>query len=300
MSRLVTFDLEALRTFVTGNELGSFAKAADRLARSTSAVSAHLRKLEEQAGTPLMRKSGRGLVPTDSGEKLLSYARRLLDLNDEAAVAVTGARVEGWVRLAIQEDFGEAILPMVLGRFARAHPDVRIEARIARNAEIRERLAIGHLDLALVWTDERDRGNEGEGQLLVEVPMAWIGSSLNGYPRQEDPVPLVVMEGPCLFRASATAALDAAGIAWRIAFTSTSLAGIWAATSAGLGVTLRSAIGLPGELALVVGDALPNPSRGVGIRLLNASPGGGTPAVSLLSGIIASAVRENSARRTMG
>ncbi|MFP3514081.1 LysR family transcriptional regulator, partial [Peribacillus sp. SIMBA_075] len=83
------------------------------------AISAQLRKLEDQAGTPLLRRSGRGLVLTDGGEALMSYARRLLALNDEAVGAVRGLELEGWVRLGLQEDFGESILPQVLGRFAR-------------------------------------------------------------------------------------------------------------------------------------------------------------------------------------
>ena len=77
--RRVTFDLDVLRSFVTGMELGSFSKAADRLGRSTSAVSAQLKKLEEQAATPIFRKSGRGLALTEAGETMLGYARRLLD-----------------------------------------------------------------------------------------------------------------------------------------------------------------------------------------------------------------------------
>lgn len=83
----ITFDLEDLRSFVTGVELGSFAKAAERLGRSTSAVSAHLKKLEQQVGAPILRKAGRGMVMTETGETLLGYARRLLELNDEAAAA---------------------------------------------------------------------------------------------------------------------------------------------------------------------------------------------------------------------
>ncbi|TKB23362.1 MAG: LysR family transcriptional regulator, partial [Mesorhizobium sp.] len=74
--RRVTFDLDVLRTFVTGMELGSFAKAAERLGRSTSAVSAQLKKLEEQAATPVFRKAGRGLALTEAGETMLSYPRR--------------------------------------------------------------------------------------------------------------------------------------------------------------------------------------------------------------------------------
>src|SRR6478609_4842573 len=95
MSRLL-FDLDVLRSFVTGVELGSFAKAADRVGRSTSAVSAQLKKLEEQAGTPIFRKAGRGLALTEAGETMLGYARRLLELNDEAAAAIHDVELEGW------------------------------------------------------------------------------------------------------------------------------------------------------------------------------------------------------------
>src|ERR1700744_694367 len=87
MSR-VTLDLDALRSFVTGVDLEGYAKAADQLGRSTSAVSAHLKKLEDQAGAPLFRKAGRQLALTEEGQTMLGYARRLLDLNDEALAAV--------------------------------------------------------------------------------------------------------------------------------------------------------------------------------------------------------------------
>src|SRR5689334_15113920 len=97
--RTTQLDLDALRSFVTGVDAGSFARAADRLGRSTSAVSAQLKKLEEQVGASLVRKAGRGLTLTDSGESLLSYARRLLELNDEAVSAVRGVELEGWLRL---------------------------------------------------------------------------------------------------------------------------------------------------------------------------------------------------------
>ncbi|RUX14360.1 LysR family transcriptional regulator, partial [Mesorhizobium sp. M2A.F.Ca.ET.042.01.1.1] len=100
--RRVTFDLDVLRTFVTGMELGSFAKAAERLGRSTSAVSAQLKKLEEQADTPIFRKAGRGLALTEAGETMLGYARRLIELNDEAAAAIRDVELEGWVRLGLQ------------------------------------------------------------------------------------------------------------------------------------------------------------------------------------------------------
>src|ERR1700709_557931 len=114
--RALTFDLDVLRSFAMGVDLGGFAKAADRLGRSTSAVSAQLKKLEEQAGVPIFSKAGRGLALTEAGQRLLGYARRLLDLNDETASAVRGIELEGEVRLGLQEDFGEVLLFDVLGR----------------------------------------------------------------------------------------------------------------------------------------------------------------------------------------
>ena len=143
----VTYDLDVLRSFSTGIALGSYARAADKLGRSTSAVSAQLRKLESQAGTPLLRKAGRGLELTEAGETMLAYAHRLLELNDEAVAAVNGSSLQGLVRVGLQEDLGEAVLPAALGRFVRAHPGVRIEACVARSAELRERLELGRLDM---------------------------------------------------------------------------------------------------------------------------------------------------------
>ncbi|MBY5409378.1 LysR family transcriptional regulator [Rhizobium leguminosarum] len=246
--RRTIFDLDVLRTFSTGMELGNFAKAAERLGRSTSAVSAQLKKLEEQAGTPIFRKVGRGLALTDAGETMLGYARRLLELNDEAAAAVNSVELEGWVRLGLQEDFGETLLPDVLGRFARAHPKVRIEARVVRNAELLERVISGKLDLALAWSDGTLTAH---CERIGEVPMRWIGPA-EGQPGWQaasgEPMPLASLEAPCLLRSAATKALDEAGISWRLAFVSPSLGGLWAATAAGLGLTIRTPIGLPAKV----------------------------------------------------
>jgi DNA-binding transcriptional LysR family regulator len=284
--RRTIFDLDVLRTFSTGMELGNFAKAAERLGRSTSAVSAQLKKLEEQAGTPIFRKVGRGLALTDAGETMLGYARRLLELNDEAAAAVHSVELEGWVRLGLQEDFGETLLPDVLGRFARAHPKVRIEARVVRNAELLERVTSGKLDLALAWSDGTLTAH---CERIGEVPMRWIGPS-EGQPGWQaasgEPMPLASLEAPCLLRSAATKALDEAGISWRLAFVSPSLGGLWAATAAGLGLTIRTPIGLPAKVRPLVPETigLPDlPTLGLVLHRAEAEP---QPAVARLAELV--------------
>lgn len=281
--RRPTFDLDALRSFVLGVELNSFARAAERLARSTSAVSAQLKKLEQQSGTALVRKVGRSTMPTEAGELLLSYARRMLELNDAAAEALRANELQGSVRVGLLEDFGENLLPTVLGRFARAHVNVRIEVHVGRNADLRERLLSGRLDLALIW---EDGPLPAQAERLGQLPLCWIGpaeaDSLSYSP--DDPLPLVTFEAPCLVRTFVTAALDRAGIAWRVASTSPSLGGLWAATTAGLGLTVRTRIGLPaGVRALPPGHlglpALP----ALGLLLLRADA---SPATTELANIV--------------
>jgi DNA-binding transcriptional LysR family regulator len=268
----VIYDLDVLRSFSAGIALGSYARAADRLGRSTSAVSAQLKKLEQQSGTPLLRKAGRGLELTEAGETLLAYAHRLLELNDEAVAAVRGADLHGRVRLGLQEDLGEAVLPGVLGRFARAHPKVRIEACVARSAELRERMELGRLDLAIVW-DAGTAMNEQQAERIVRLPLHWIGpaalTSLDvpwwtqqlqrGPKKLKEALPLVLLDAPCPLRDIATAALERAGTPWRHAFNSASLGALWAASAAGLGLSVRTAFGLPPHVRAIdrAGTGLP-------------------------------------------
>lgn len=263
----ITFDLDALRSFVTGIELGGFAKAADRVGRSASAVSAQLKKLEDQIGAPILQKSGRGRILTPTGECFLGYARRLLALNDEAAIAVRGVELSGSVRIGLQEDFGEHLLSRMLGDFARAHPNVTVEVHLARNAALVRRMEEGRLDLALSW----DTGVDWPySETLGQLPLCWIGPAATQAtdPAPSGPLPLVLFEAPCVMRSAATAALDAAGRAWRVAVSSASLPGIWTAVGAGLGVTVRTRVGLPGHL--VVRNDLPALPR-VGLVLHRAT-----------------------------
>jgi DNA-binding transcriptional LysR family regulator len=244
----ITFDLDAMRSFKLGVELGSFARAADHVSRSTSAVSAQLKKLEHQAGTPLVRKSGRGLELTNAGEIMLSYAKRMIELNDEAVIAVQEKELEGWVRLGLQEDFGEGFLSEVLMNFSRANPKVKIEARVARNHELIDRVKSGALDLALTWGDGAESSN---GCQLASIPLHWIVPRSKFSMELNEPdvqVPLVAFEAPCFFRSCAVNALDRAELKWRNSFTSPNLSGLWAAVSAELGITIRTGIGLPEKL----------------------------------------------------
>jgi DNA-binding transcriptional LysR family regulator len=240
--RPINLDTDILRTLVTAQQLGGFNRAADKLGRSQSAISQQVRKIEQQIGATLFRKQGRGLVLTEAGDVVLAYARRLLALNDEAVEAVRGRAVEGSVRFGLPADFAESWLPCALGSFKRAHPGVRIEAVVDRNKRLLERIDRGELDLVLALANE----DRGDAQRLARLPLVWVGAtSCDIEWTSKRPLPLAMFEPPCFFRETALSALERAGIAWNMAFTSPSLHGLWAALEAGLGITLRTVVGLP-------------------------------------------------------
>ncbi|MFD1333135.1 LysR substrate-binding domain-containing protein [Methylopila musalis] len=259
MSHPTNLEIDVLRSFVAGVQLNSFARAAKLVGRSQSAVSLHLRKLEQQTGQVLFRKAGRGLHLTEAGETLLRYAQKLINLNDEALSAVAGDDVAGRVRVGLPPDLAETWLPDLLGRFARSHPTIAVEARVERNAVLLEALESGALDVVLYWC-LGDEGAPRNGRAIAEFPIVWIIPA--GFaPNEQARLPLVLMGAPCLFAAKAVGALEAAGRPWRSVFTSSSLSGVWAAISAELGVTVRTPLSVPAGLQILAAGGLPELGR---------------------------------------
>jgi DNA-binding transcriptional LysR family regulator len=280
-------DLDALRTLVIAMDIGGFARASEQLHRSQSAVSLQMRRLEAQVGQPLFRKDGRRLALTDAGDILLSYARRILELNDEAVAAVRGVSVEGTVRFGVVQDFAETWLTPVLASFARAHPSVHIEVQVDRSTRLVDQVTRGQLDLALAFSGESDLN----AIKIALLPMVWIGQASFNL-SMLDEVPLILFENPCLCRQASIDALNRAKMGWRIVFTSPSLPGLWAAVEAGLGVTVRTPIGIPNQLkALNSSHGLPAlPTVNLFLHSTSTSP---SPAVSKLQTILLDALQAN-------
>jgi DNA-binding transcriptional LysR family regulator len=237
-----TFDIDALRTMLVGTELGSFARAASQLGRSQSAVSMQLKKLEEQAGQPLLRRNGRGLVPTEAGDALLAYARRIIELHDEAAASLGATTAAAPIRMGLPQDFFEDVMPDALARFSRQRPGIHIEVRAGRNYALEEEVRAGQLDIALAFVRP---GRDKHGVRLTSLPMLWFGGKGPITTSADDRIPLVLFDHPCLFRQAALQALEVQGRRWRLSLTTPSLPGVWAALRFGHGITVRTAHGVP-------------------------------------------------------
>jgi len=239
MPTLTNLDLDTLRTFTVAHDLGGLAQAGERLGRTPSAISLQMKRLQDELGTPLFRKHGRGLALTEAGEVALTYARRILALHDELLETMQGANVAGHIRVGCTVDFA-SILPSVLSHFASLYPQMQVELRIEGNATLADAVEKAQIDLAVVI----GHAGRAAAQTVAELDLVWIASS--GFtPPPGQPLPLAALGPQCIFRRRAIQRLEEENIPYRIAANGPSLDGLWAALLGGLGITARTALNLP-------------------------------------------------------
>jgi DNA-binding transcriptional LysR family regulator len=230
------FDLELLRSFVSVVDSGGFTRAGERVHRTQSTVSQQIKRLEEDVGQVLLHRDGKDVRPTEAGERLLSYARRLLSLAEEARDVLRQPDSEGAIRLGIPEDFAAYRLTKLLGAFSRSHPGLRLDVRADQSKNLARDLDRGELDLALF---KREAGEKGAIAVWPER-VHWVTSKSHPIDAGAASVPLIGFPLGCLYRAGAIHALESAGRIWHMSYTSSSLAGIQAAVAAGMGLSILS------------------------------------------------------------
>jgi DNA-binding transcriptional LysR family regulator len=184
----------------------------------------------------LLEAAGRGRILTAAGELLVAHARRILSANNEAWLSVTGAAANGRVALGVTQDFADTDLPAFLNLFARSHPRVRIDLRVARSSELSEQLREGRIDISISM---RQLVAANELAAIAE-PMCWL-MARDGLVGPTDEIPLAVLDPPCGFRDAALRSLENIGKPYRLAATSHSLSGLRAAVRAGIAITARTA-----------------------------------------------------------
>ncbi len=232
----VLFDLDLLRAIVMVVDCGSFTTAAARLHSTQSTVSQKVQRLEDLAGHRLLVRGNRHIQPTDAGEILLGYARRLLALNDEMQEALAGAAVAVTVRLGVPEDFAAGATTDMLAEFNRMHPEVKLEVTSGLSRDVSDKYDNGELDLVLV----KQRRNSRETVASWPEKLCWI-DSLRNPSVDQDPIPLVAFPPRGLYRNDMISAIERLGRRWRISFTTSSLNGVQAAVADGLGISILPA-----------------------------------------------------------
>lgn len=200
------YDPALLRTFLAVSQTLSFTQAARRLGVRQSTVSQHVRRLEEQVGRALFLRDTHTVELTGDGAAMLGFARRILEVQEQAAAYFGGPRLRGRLRFGASEDFVLTRLPEILEAFRRDHPEVELELTVELSGTLHERLAAGKLDLVLA----KRRPEDPPAPLVRRDRLVWIGADrLRLDP--EDPVPLIVYPVPGISRARALDALERHG-----------------------------------------------------------------------------------------
>jgi len=226
-------DLDQLQTFISIADTGSFTRAAEEVHRTQSAVSMQMRRLEERIGKPLFEKDGRTNRLTEEGDRLLSYARRLLFLNRETLAAFDDRRLEGTIRIGMPDDYADRFLPEIMARFARSNPHVELTVVCEPTPGLVEHIKRGNLDLALVTHNDA----RGQSEVVRREPLLWV-TSANHATHEQDVLPMAFGRPNCIWRRAACDVLDQMGRDYRILFTSFSATVITAAVLSGLAISV--------------------------------------------------------------
>lgn len=209
-------DTSELRTFLIVSEFGSFSRAAVRLGVPQPTLSRHIARLEEELGSRLFYRHGRGVLLTDAGLHLSSAVQPLVRRLDEVrhAIAAQSGEPTGFLRFAVTPAVGRSMAASVVAAFRARCPQVHMHVVEAFAGTVREWLESGWADVAILYGTPA-QGSDAltlmkEHQVLVSLP---------GSAPAQDPVPLqdidprrLILFGRGAGRRATEAAFEAAGI----------------------------------------------------------------------------------------
>ena len=241
-------DIEGLRALVAISVYGGVTRAAEHLALSQPAVSHKIKRLENALDCELLARRAGGPLFTEAGTRLLEYARRMMDLHDEALAALGKKPLAGTIRLGMTEDTTGGDVARILGRFTRLHPDTRVSTRIGQSLTLSDWLSSGEIDIAVIQVlkDEVRR----DDIVLYEDKLHWIKS--HDFPlKPTAPVPFLAFDQNCFYKHWAQSLGAGTDHQFEAVLECPSVSGILSATRAGLGVALMNGLHVPPDLEVI-------------------------------------------------
>jgi len=172
-------------------------------------------------------------VPTAEGEVFLGYATRILALSDEAVARLRHTEISGGVRIGLAEEISAAVLPSMIGRLHRAHPEIQLDVIVDDSSALARLWREEELDIVIGTT----AAVATDALIAWNVELQWV-CALDYEPDRERPLDLVTFASPCLWRRRMLGVLAASGREYRVTFTTQSVTALQAAIENGLGVAL--------------------------------------------------------------
>ena len=223
---------DLLRTLVAVVDLRSFTKAAASLGLTQPAVSAQIKRLQFLLGGDVFDRGVQGVSLTAHGEMVVSYARRLLSINDQIVhLGSSGPRQDLVVRIGTCSDYIASVLPGTLARFRERWPGVCFVVRTGNYDPLLRDLRSGAFDLMIGIS--LNQPSDVYRSWAEEV--VWVRGR-NTRIDEDRPVHLVSYGAPCAYHQLAVNALRTAGLQWEDVFIGPSITTLAGVVSAGLGV----------------------------------------------------------------
>jgi DNA-binding transcriptional LysR family regulator len=220
-------DIGLLRTLTVVVSSGGFRNAARELHLTQPAVSQQIQRLERLVDAPVFARKRPRPELTRVGEELLAYAKRIVEMNDDAVSRLVSGKLRTRLTVGLSEQFVEG-MPTLLGALQSTLPDMRVDVQLGSSDELARRVARADVDMALGMQVTRTLVDHPIGR----VRLGWYGRSAG-----TDPLPLALFTEPCTLRRRTFDSLQAAGRSWNIAFEATSLLAIRSTVAAGTAVT---------------------------------------------------------------
>src|SRR5215469_6848055 len=249
-------DLRQLTTYRVLARTLNFHQAAEQLHCVQSTVTAQIQALEDELGASLFDRLGRRVVLTEAGTRLVAYADRLLNLTDEARLAVSGQEDQaGTLTISATETLCTYRLPTVLHRFRRHYPRVRLNFFALAYSELRQAVAEGAVDLAFVMEDPIKSAALHAEPLCAEA-IHLVASPEHPFAQRRGVLPadleretVLVTEAGCSYRVQFQYQLNKAGVQPATTLEFNSIEAIKQSAMIGMGVGVLPAVATAGEVS---------------------------------------------------
>lgn len=205
-------DIDSLRSFLAFVDTGSFTRAAKQIARTQSAFSAQMRKLEQEIGSELFVKEGRNLALSEAGIRLVNHAHELLERHDKALLELKKFQHKQPLRLGCPEDYNDQVLPKLMQALLAAKPTCSIQVFNEPSVVLRQWLDEGKLDAAIVTRS----ANSEEGYWITSDQGVWICAQPDAEIVQRSPLPLALFQTDCRYHSAAIDSLTKRGVPFHL------------------------------------------------------------------------------------
>ncbi len=248
-------EIRQLKTFRAVATLLSFNRAAEQLHYAQSSISAQIQALEEELGVRLFDRLGRRILLTEAGERLLQYAGKIVDLEEQTRAEIKGAsEPQGSLTIRIPETLGVHRLPPVVKAFHERFPKVEMRFITCAHEGLQKDLRKGVTDLAFLLTESINAGDLGvevlgyESIILVAPPGHPLTAKTTISTRDLEGETILLSKVDCSYRRSFEQLLEQEGVRPEAPLEFYSVEAIKRSVMAGAGITILPEVAVGEEI----------------------------------------------------